>query len=128
MVRPSESRIQHNFVANVITSDVKTVTVLRDHNNNNQLLCVLLLAIYFYRGNTDLFLRLLHKPGIRYLLVNSAYLRKYVDRLFVLSSHKLPITCDIWPLLGDKYLKCMSKWLLLFVSPKFSARCLIKVN
>lgn len=38
------SRLYHNFVANVITSDVKTVTERRDRNSNNQLACVLLLT------------------------------------------------------------------------------------
>lgn len=40
------SRSHHNFVANVITSDVKTVTERRDRNSNNQLDRVLLLAIH----------------------------------------------------------------------------------
>lgn len=39
------SRMYHNFVANVITSDVKTVTERRDCNSNNQLACILLPTI-----------------------------------------------------------------------------------
>lgn len=38
----------HNFVANVITSDVKTVTERRDRTGNNQLAFVLLLAIPYH--------------------------------------------------------------------------------
>lgn len=40
----------HNFVANVITSDVKTVTERRDRTSNNQLAFVLLLAIPYHGG------------------------------------------------------------------------------
>lgn len=45
MVPNNGSRMYHNFVANVITSDVKTVTERRDCNSNNQLACILLPAI-----------------------------------------------------------------------------------
>lgn len=44
----------HNFVANVITSVVKTVTERRDRNSNNQLPGVLLLAVdIIFLRNTD---------------------------------------------------------------------------
>lgn len=50
------SRMYHNFVANVITLDVKTVTVRRDRNSNNQLSCGLLVAIVHpYRTTLILF-------------------------------------------------------------------------
>lgn len=44
MLLTNGSRKYHNFVANVITSDVKTVTEQRDRNTNNQSAFVLLLA------------------------------------------------------------------------------------
>lgn len=54
------SRIYHNFVANVITSDVKTVTERRDRNSNNQLARVLLLTIHLqFFPSSDFFYNIL---------------------------------------------------------------------
>lgn len=62
------SRLYHNFVANVITLDVKTVTGRRARNSNNQLSCILLEAIALSYLVTLIFLILFN-----YLLNNYVF-------------------------------------------------------